>query len=535
MGHKVFIIGLDGGTWDLLDPMIERGVMPTLGALKSAGVAGKLTSTIPPITPCAWTTFQTGVRPGRHGIFGFSNFDKRTHELSLVNASAIRFPTLWELASRAGKRVACINVPMTYPPRPVNGVMITGMLTPSDGVQFTYPPDLGEELKSRWGRYDFMQKGMTESLRDNPVEFTDLAIHMVRFRAEVAEWLLQQDDWDLFMVQFQAVDPFQHGMWSYLMDPSRSPEHYRLGIRFYRALDEAIGQVCGAADPLLGIVMSDHGFQHRRRRAFLNTWLLNRDYLVMKEGHASLRLARRLFTMVRRADGLHLRSRLPSGRAQACLRQLDQWSSRVDFGRSRLYATTRTSSPYAFLYASGTRSVGPDVMAATLSRELAATLDPKTGRPFVEWVQSAEALYAADGPTVPDFVVKLRPGYGPSSQFSGKLFEAVRQGGRSALGMHHIDGVVLSWGSSIAKAASLERAHIADICPTVLNVLGVPLPRNLDGKVLRHIFEESPLAAPELENEQVPFSPELPVDSHLSPDEEKEILDRLRDLGYLDD
>ena len=140
---------------------------------------------------------------------------------------------------------------------------------------------------------------------------------------------------------------------------------------------------------------------------------------------SSLRLARRLFTTLRRADRWHLRSRLPVGRAQVRLRQLDEWSSRVDLNRSRAYARTPTAAPYAYLYSSSTTPGGREQVGASLSRDLVATLDPETAGPFVEWVRSAETLYGADGPTVPDFVVKLRPGYTPSSQLSHELLANV--------------------------------------------------------------------------------------------------------------
>ena len=532
MGHRVLIIGLDGGTWDVFDPLIERAAMPNLGALKARGIAAKLTSTVPPITPSAWTSFQTGMDPERHGIFGFVNFDKNSRQVSLVNGNAIKGRTLWDLASRNGKRVACINVPMTYPPRSINGAMITGLLTPSSRVQFTYPPELGDELEARFGTYRFVE-GIKNARRDRDVRrYARTMTEMVRFRTKVALWLLEQEDWDLFMVHFQAVDAFQHVMWPYLVDPSLAPDHYELALRFYRAVDEAIKEVCDAADPELGVIMSDHGFQQRRRNVLLNSWLLQRGYLVQKKDRMRSRLTSGLFRMIRSVDRLNLRHVFLDRRVKTKLLSFES-SMSVDWERTKAYALGNSAMPYALLYLWGGTEGERVVLAQRLVQELSSLDDPETRQTFVEWVRPASEVYKADGATVPDLVVELKPGYTALPRVSDDLFTDVRLGD-PALGTHHLDGVVLFWGSTVAEIDSLEQARIVDIAPTVLFALGVPVPRNMDGVTLQGIFDEKAFDDLRIRHSQTTPDSDVAADPGYSLDDEKKVTERLRNLGYLD-
>lgn len=141
MGKKILIIGIDGGTWTILRPAMDAGFMPNLKELIDSGASGILESTMPAITPAAWGAFQTGSNCAVNGVFNFAYWDKKDNKTHLITSATFP-PTIWELASKAGKRVGCLNVPMTYPPREVNGCVVTGLLTPSLESNFTYPPEL---------------------------------------------------------------------------------------------------------------------------------------------------------------------------------------------------------------------------------------------------------------------------------------------------------------------------------------------------------------------------------------------------------
>ena len=131
---KVLVLGVDGGTFGVLRRMVAAGRMPFLESMIRQGVSGDLRSVIPPSTPPAWSTFATGVNSGKHGVYDFSDYDSSARTQGVVNSGAVKAETLWALLSRVGKRVGVVNVPVTYPPRPVNGVMIADFLTPEHGA-----------------------------------------------------------------------------------------------------------------------------------------------------------------------------------------------------------------------------------------------------------------------------------------------------------------------------------------------------------------------------------------------------------------
>src|SRR5262245_39683574 len=172
--RRVLLIGLDGATFDVLDPLMAEGRMPHLAALIAGGTRGILQSTKPPITPAAWTTFMTGKGPGRHGVIDFLRYDHTTGKLSFNNYIEIHGRTIWELLSDRGYRVGSINLPMTYPPREVNGFMISGFATPSIDLDFTYPRDLKSEILRRYPDYTHEKKWQRKPLGGTRMFATNL-------------------------------------------------------------------------------------------------------------------------------------------------------------------------------------------------------------------------------------------------------------------------------------------------------------------------------------------------------------------------
>jgi predicted AlkP superfamily phosphohydrolase/phosphomutase len=137
--RKVIVIGLDGATLDLILPWVQKGLLPNFQRIIKKGIWGHLTSTIPPFTAPAWTSFMTGKNPGKHGIYDFMVREPGTYTSSSVNASFCDADSLWRIIGSEGKKVGVINVPMTYPPEEVNGFLISGMLTPSNTDTFSHP------------------------------------------------------------------------------------------------------------------------------------------------------------------------------------------------------------------------------------------------------------------------------------------------------------------------------------------------------------------------------------------------------------
>ena len=195
--EKVFILGLDGASPEVIESLIALGKLPTFETMKRKGVTGKLRTTIPPITGSAWSSFMTGKNPGKHGIFDFISRKEETYHLTPINAQKREGRPFWSWASDAGKKVCIFHVPITYPPEKVNGMMVSGMLTPPNRTDFTYPRSLVKDLERITPGYrihvtESYSRGQEERFLKHLDEVTDQ-------RIKAMEYLFKQDDWDLFI------------------------------------------------------------------------------------------------------------------------------------------------------------------------------------------------------------------------------------------------------------------------------------------------------------------------------------------------
>ncbi|MCK4512362.1 alkaline phosphatase family protein, partial [bacterium] len=291
-GSKVLIIGLDGGTWSVLDRFMELGCMPCLAELCKIVHRSELLSTNPPITPVAWSSFATGMNPGKHGIFGFLSPQSEPGGYSPppVRRESIRVPSLWRRVSDAGLRTTVLSVPLTYPPEPVNGYMVSGMFTPESAEDSTYPRSLASELGSRESMPRFQLDLTLKASRGRRAEtlaqalhsdahdyFTDLDDLTERLRRAALH--LAKQPWDLLVAVFVGTDRLQHVLWDEVMecDPD-STLGRRIGD-FYRRVDDAVADLVAAAgDDSVTMIMSDHGFGPCAGNWSMTSWLIDQGY-----------------------------------------------------------------------------------------------------------------------------------------------------------------------------------------------------------------------------------------------------------------
>ena len=189
--RRVLTVAIDGATMDLIKPWADAGKLPALAKLIREGVSGRLESTLPPVTSPAWPSFATGKNPGKHGVFDF--IANTQGEFGLVNASSIDGRTLWDLLSSYGARVGIMGVPVTYPPSPVNGYMITGLLSPK-GAEISYPQGFLSRYEEELGRYRVAPSIGYKRGKEEPF-LADLR-DMVRQRGRFALKLMEGEPWD---------------------------------------------------------------------------------------------------------------------------------------------------------------------------------------------------------------------------------------------------------------------------------------------------------------------------------------------------
>ena len=298
---RVLVLGLDGADWTVIDPLLERGVLPALGALIERGARAPLASTVPPISAAAWVSFLLGAGPGSHGILDFRAVDARRYEGTtghVVTANDYAKRTFFDVAGAAGLRVASVRVPMTYPAWPLNGVMVAGPPTPDDRRLYTQPEDLAGSLTV--GEMDIGNR-----LLEYPVE---RQVEILRTQLERSERLGRQvarlEAFDLTMVAVNTPDNAHHCFWHLRGRSGDDPVD-----RFYAEVDRFVGAMAGLDDWDLVVVMSDHGGGPRPPvRVAMNAWLARLGALETRGGYrAGLSRAatagkrhRRLVRLVRR-------------------------------------------------------------------------------------------------------------------------------------------------------------------------------------------------------------------------------------------
>ena len=539
---SVLVIGLDGATWDLLNPMMAAGWMPNLARLAAEGTSAALRSTLPPLTAPAWSSFMTGLNPGRHGVFAFQRALNRDLERTFVNATAIQAPLLWERLSNHGLRVGVLNVPLTYPVRPVNGWLVSGMMTPSEESDFTYPADLAAVLRSRRYVIDLRVLKQERDYRAPEQRLAlvnDLRRTLEDRQAALEETLLPLGS-DFIMVVYETPDRLQHWTWRYLDDLlslsgprtfERTPIHDAVEAA-YRAVDAALGRTLArAAGPQTRVFMlSDHGFGFRHTRVHVDQWLANQGWLTYASGKADVRKQLKQYMgWVKRflPRGLLLRGR----RAFAVNRIIDWAHTQAYSGVASEYAiyiNRRDREPYGSV---------TDADVAALRREIKARLlelvDPRQGQRVARAVYDREEFY--QGPftdQAPDIVYELAPGYEPTSEVSaGRIFSDVTAEGE---GMHQPDGIFLAWGPDIAAQRLGPGLGLADLTPTILYSLGLPVPQGLDGRVMREIFTAAYQAEHPINLGAETEAAIEPRQQVYSAGDEALIAEKLRNLGYLD-
>jgi predicted AlkP superfamily phosphohydrolase/phosphomutase len=540
--ENVFIIGIDGATFDIINPMVKEGLLPTFSRLMEEGAFGRLDSTIPYLSPPAWTSFMTGKNPGKHGILDFFGRCPDSYNARFFNALSRREKPFWTLLSESGKKVCVINVPMTYPPDKVNGVMISGMDTPGAGSNFFHPPSIIYELNKNVGGY-ILEKGSRKDIVEKKDKYISDLKRALENRFEVTKYLMEKHPWDLFVVVFEATDRAQHYFWKY-MDP-KHPEFSPYDNKYkhfihdiYRQMDDKIGKLIKKLhDDITVIILSDHGFGPLYKSVRLNQWLSLRGYLSYK---ADLR--------VRSNGGVikWVKKLIPSNVKRSLKKMAFNVSPNVNWHETRAFTMGGFGSIYINLRGRepcGIVEPGSEYEALRnqIMEELKELRDPGNGRNVIENVYKREEVYTGTFfDAAPDILISWSECYsfiGDSEQVilrikseRDNLFTTHRWSGN-----HRPQGVLFVKGRDIKRGHEIEKANIMDVAPTALYLLGEKVPKDMDGKVLRDAISESRLNLRQVEYSESGdvTATGYPQDTY-SKEESESIKEKLQGLGYID-
>lgn len=529
------LIGLDGATFSVLEPLMNCGAMPFLKEFIGGGVRAELLSTPNPLTPPAWVSMITGRSPGNHGIFDFiwAEPRERDHYFTLHNFRDIRCETIWSIVSRQVGRAGTLNFPLMSPPPEIDGYVVPGLVSWKHLRRNIHPKGLYDELKSIPGfnarelAWDFqMEKKAAQGVPQEEYEnWIDFHIRREKQWFEVAQYLMRRHPCDLLAVLLDGVDKLQHMGWPFLdpacfpADPSPWERKMRdMCTNYFRELDGFLSEVIALAGPDARIfIASDHGFGPSTFVLRINTWLHREGYLTWKD-----------------LDQLDENDRASAQRV------IDSHFVLLDWDKTTAYARSVTSNG---IYIHVSKRPGEpgvprdqyDQFRDEMIEKLKLITDPQTGQPVIKDILKKEEAFAGEhNEQAPDLTLVMR-----DHSFVSILNKQPIVCPRPVVeGTHYPAGVFLAGGPGIRQGVRLSQLSILDVAPALLYSLGLDVPEDFEGRFPGEVFTASQL-------ERQPYTvgrptrplysgSEVPQENVYDKEEEEEVFNRLRALGYIE-
>ncbi len=524
--RPLLIVGWDGATPELVGPWMADGTLPNLAELSRRGGWAPLRSTLHPLSPAAWTSAFTGLNPGRHGVFDFGHRAPGTYRIDPTDGSHRKGAALWEIASEAGLRSLVLGVPMSTPCAEVPNVTFVPGLGATGLDEQCWPRSLAQQIRAQVPGYALDANAYEHA---DPGDFLDAVARMVDDRTTVAASLIERDRPDLAFVVYVATDRVQHAFWRQSLLPD-SPAHvaswrFAHAIRdCYRQLDRALGRLMRAAgDDATVLVVSDHGFGELDGDLYLNAPLEEMGLLSVDRGPGRSPLASRLERVLGRLPRV-LRRVDPGLDGDAPTFGHIRWSETKAYARGlfgQIWLNRRGREPH------GVVEPGPeaDALLAAITDRLLALREPDGRTPLIQAVfRGADLYHGPHAAEAPDLVVvprdyrwMTRSGreIGPPGVLTGE--PAVRHTGN-----HRMNGVLVGGGPGVRQGAAPDLLRLLDLTPTALALLGVEVPRSLDGVPMTDLLSCD-----------VGWTDDVPTQPGAAAPSEKVALDaQFRALGY---
>lgn len=464
---RVLVVGLDG-----LSPVLVRkwlDDLPNLRGIMEGGIWGELQSIVQPVTPPAWTSMISGRDPGH---FGFTDFTYRAGtsytEFKLVHSRLVRVPTVATLAAAAGLKALMISVPVSYPPVAIpGGVCVSCFMAPSVKNGIVQPPELQAELLAQTSSPFLLDASVDDG--SSAVDRDDLLRRireLDRQRFDIVRHLMTTRPWDLMFAVLMGTDRAGHYFMRYTDAAHRRHDpdpRYRDAMHdCYRYCDERLGELLALAGPDAAVlVVSDHGVQRLDGKVNINDWLSANGYLCL---------------------------------AQPAARPTALGKAAVDWRRTRAWA--RGYGGQVYLNMKGREPEGcvepdgADALMGELARGLGEVTGPGGGRLAAEVVRRRDVYSGPHAAACPDLFV----------QFDGLRYLTSDLVGHRALATpvtelglddasHAPAGFLALRGPGVPRLGQFMALNILDVAPTVLDLLGVPVPGDLDGRPAHRVDE----------------------------------------------
>ena len=528
---KVLVIGLDGATLDLIGPMMSDGKLPNLTKIASTGIHSKLRSTILPLSPTAWTSFASGKNAGKHGIYDFSKRLQGTYDYRPTTSLDQKSLAIWDIIGSFGGRNIVVNVPLTYPARPINGAMISGFPTPSGVDDFIYPLDLLPVLEAKLGHKVDIRKPPVLYHKGHEKEITEKLIQITRDQTELTGCLMSSLNWNLTVSVFDATDVLGHYFWAYLdinhpkFDRKLAEPVRNMVEEIHVELDKAIGKLVErAGEDALVFVISDHGFGPVYYGVYINNWLLEQKYMYFKRNmrvrakHWAFKRGLNTYNLLQIAKKFGLVKSIESAysarsKALALLKLTALSMEDIDWERTRVYSAGNFGQLYVNLEEREPNGIvqrqDADRLIDEVVQKLGKLKDPKTGgKMFDNIYKSGDVFNGAASLDSPDIVF-----FDDEMKYSAhRMFEL----GSNKLitphpiysGNHKMDGILFAAGKGIKfiPEAPSREPELIDLAPTILHYMGNFVPKDMDGRILEEFFD----AKSEVAQRQIEYAMEEP-------------------------
>ncbi len=508
--------------------MLDAGELPHLASLIERGLHGDCLSTVPSHSWCAWPTFMTGLNPAGHAVFDILEHKPGVSKRLPITYRSIKARNIFQDFSDAGKTSLALNIPLTFPTPEINGKVVAGGVLPASR-SYTYPLELQQELDRN---APFPVNGMSwTTFRNRPEAFLEECADITAKRQKSFEYLLDTTDWDFGVLVYVSTDRIQHCLMEYIC-----PEHpdyeelkdtpvAKQTRAVYQQLDEGLARLLERTnDDDLVMFMSDHGHQPCTRTCTMDRILQHLGYLEFGRGSLAFnlirwgpgrRIARRLYDIFK----LHGKISIPA--------------SPIEWSKTRAYTSVVSTGEGVSVNLKGREPEGIvdtkdyEKVRDDLAASLDAFRDPDTGKPPIGKIYRKEEVMSGKFlDTAPDLLLVPAPFY--SLTHAKGMVEAADW----LSGDHRLEGVIVATGPEVTPGPLKETVYLQDLGPTAMAALGVPSAIPRDGKVIEslvgHGVELSVTGGPGAD------VPARDVQTGLTSDEEGEIEDQLRGLGYVE-
>jgi predicted AlkP superfamily phosphohydrolase/phosphomutase len=482
---RLLIIGLDGATWNIITPLLNCGALPNFKKIIEQGVYGELESTFPPVTGPSWLSMATGKNPGKTGIFDFFSKDEKSLASNLINSADFRKNiTYWDLLNENGFKIFLINHPMLYPFYDVDGVIVGGMGLPKN-ANITYPRTLEKKLNEitdgYWTGIEYTVENKNNLVK-NLSKFIDKQFTVVNY--------LINENWNLFLHVSSAPDWLQHALWED-WENSKSIYHKDF-IEIWKLIDKKLGMLLQNVNNTNVLIVSDHGFGSLKENFLLSKWLYNEGYLKKKHFaviyHMIHSIIRLIFQKVKNTSfKKYIKiNKIINKTLEQQFNIHTQIPPEVDISKS-IVLPGPSSGSQGYLYIKKTVK-----NQDSLKQEIKDKLKKIAGEyKFQIKIYEPSDIYSGDKLYLaPDimFCINNFQCNIQTSTLKGKLFSEKLPNNYHS-GDHRMEGILIAFGPDMNQSEGLKKFKIYDIAPTILHMFDIPIPKDLDGKVLKEIFK----------------------------------------------